>query len=358
MWLTQTLRWCTITGALLLSTVAVTYLHKQVAADPTGVETRWWDGTKKSVETYYRDGKVESRTEYGEDGKTVITYRKYDWQGNLQQEKIRLPNGNIEDSAYMFDGRKNVRLQYTLWLGDESNFILTQMYWQNGKMRMEVVKTDDGQVAKQSRQWDEEGVLLTESQILPNAANQLDQYEDGKLVQRQTLFGTGDMVTQTFRADGTMSNEEKIIRLTDTAYGTYFDARGIPVFGSEQHKDGTQVLILYKNGKPAVKHTAYKPNSPTYAEEISASTGTVTRKLEFDAKGNPSRVFIYRADGTLAREKHLTGTGNSTTVTRQLDYDATGTKVTATSDAGEPERFEPDMLDTTAAFNARRSGSK
>jgi|AGTN01.3.fsa_nt_gi MORN repeat variant. len=357
MWLTQTLRWCTITGALMLATVAVTYLHKEVAADPAGVETRWWDGTKKTQVTYYADGKVESRTEYGDDGKTVIAFRKYDWQGNLRQEKIRLKNGNVEDSMYGFDGKKNILRQYTLWLGDESNFLVTQMYWDNGQLRLEVVKTDDGLVAKHSRQWDENGVLLAESQILPNAAQQTDQYEEGKLVLRQTLYGTGDLVTQSFRADGTMSNEEKMIKLTDSSESTYFDAKGVPVFGSEQWRDGTEVLNLYKNGVLAIKHTAYKPGSPNYVEELSAD-GKVTRKLVFDNNGNPARVYLYRGDGTLAREKQLSGKGNTTTVTKQLDYDETGTKVTATSDTGEPERFERDVLDTGGAFNNLRRGSK
>lgn len=344
MWLKQTLRWCTITGALMLATVVATYLHKEVTADPPGVETRWWDGTKKVEETYWAPGKVATRTEYGDDGKTVLTYRQYDYEGRLENEKIRLKNGTVEESRYMFDGQKSFLYQYTLWLGDESNFLISRMFWSDGKMRQEVIKTDDGLVPKHVRMWGQNGQLLRESQILPNAAQQSDEYVNGKLSKRETLYGTGDVVTQAFRDNGTMSSEERQIKLSGNFENTYFDDKGVPVFGGEVWPNGTEVLNLYRNGKLAIKHTA-KPGSPRFVEELSVD-GKVARKLVFDNKNNPAVVYLYRADGTLQREKHLTGKGNDNAVTRQLDYDATGTKVIGRSDTGEPEKFDADVLDT------------
>jgi antitoxin component YwqK of YwqJK toxin-antitoxin module len=346
MWLKQTLRWCTITGALMLATVCATYLHKQVAADPQGVETRWWDGTKKFEETYHSNGKVMTRTEYGDDGKTIITYREYDWEGRIQIEKIRLKSGNVEENQYLFDGSKNVLISYTLWMGDQQKFLITRMFWSDGSMRQEVVNTDDGLIPRHSRMWDRQGRLIQENQILQNAANQHDEYKDGKLAKRQTLFGTGDLVVQMFRPDGTISKEEKVIKLSGNAEHTYFDDKGKAVFGGEVWPDGTEIFVLYKNGVLAIKHTA-TPDGQRFVEELNGD-GKVTRKLVFDANGRPSVVYLYRGDGTLGREKHLRGPGNDTKVVKQLDYDATGKKVVAESDSGDSEKFDADVLEPPA----------
>lgn len=355
MWLKQTLRWCTITGALMLATVAVTYLHKEVTADPQGVETRWWDGTKKSEETYWEPGKVATRTEYGDDGKTVVAFRQWDYEGRLEVEKIRQQKtGNLEEKRYMFDGQKSYLYQYTVWLADEQNFVLMRMFWSDGKMREEVVRTDDGLVPKHVRVWNQSGQLLQESQILSNAAQQTDSFANGKLSERVTVYGTGDVVIQQFHENGRVSSEGRRIKLSGDSENTYFDETGKPVFGAKMSADGTEVIYLYKNGKLAIKHTG-KLGGSRYAEELNAA-GIVTRKLVFDRAGNPSIVYLYRGDGSLAREKHLSGKGNDTTVKNQLDYDVTGTKVTGQSDTGEPERFDSDMLEPPTVREALNRG--
>jgi hypothetical protein len=58
-----------------------------------------------------------------------------------------------------------------------------------------------------------------------------------------------------------------------------------------------------------------------------------------DADGNVIAVYIYRADGTLARVKHV----NNGVIESQDDYDATGTKIIHKQAGGEPEPISPKL---------------
>jgi len=223
----MTLKWCVFIGALMLAAVFFTQDHQNTVHkfSSEGVHTRWWDGTREKVDFFHSNGKLAQSTTYGDDGKTVLTLKEWSYDGALTHEKTRREDGKVYEKVFSEDGK--VLLQETLWVGDESYYVTQRDYHSNGNLVMETVMTEDGRAPILRRMLDSNGVLLEESRIKSNATQEVNSYENGALIRRQTFGANGDLTVELFFA-GTeiVSQRTKMIRLDGSVTTQNFDRNG------------------------------------------------------------------------------------------------------------------------------------
>lgn len=366
------LKWCAFTGALMLAFVALTFVHKEVSQDPPGVVTRWWDGTLQSVESKYDNGKLARRTTYGDDGKTVITLEEWDWSGALTHTKIRGKNGRVEEKTFQEDGKTVA--SYKLWNGDELTFVIERRFFRSGKVATETINTEDGLTTVEQRQFEENGQLRVERIVLDNADQATSMFNNGKLTNRSIFKANGDSWDEQFDENGKLQTRSKQVRLDGSSVVETFFPDGKVSSRSEEKlgkslmerfdASGKLVLRRENDGKSRsmtnvtvfdgdkVKLRQYlKSWQLARTEEISTSTGTITRAIDIEyikpkkPFESPTpvarRVEVYRADGTLERVKLLKDDGS---VAKTIEYDSTGKTIASEKEGGEAESIDQKLL--------------
>lgn len=334
----MTLKWCAFTGALMLAFVAATYVHKGVTADPPGVETRWWDGTTASKEVRYRNGQLASRVEFGDDGKTVITLREWNMQGALTHSKLRsIKDGTVEEKLFTNDGK--ILILHKLWNGDELTFRAERNFWpNNGKIRSEVINTEDGLVPAEERQFDRNGTLNMERKILDNADQETRSFTDGKLRSAGIFKANGDLWQETYDDEGRVTMRQKSIRLTGASSTEGFH-KGKLIYTQESSNGRDSSATIFKGDKVKRK-LLYRDYNLIQVDEYSLETGLVKRTLmplQADFKIVAGEVRLFRADGTLETVKVLNKDG---TVKKTVTYDATGKEKLSETPGGASEAID------------------
>jgi hypothetical protein len=199
--------------------------------------------------------------------------------------------------------------------------------------------TEDGTVPTSRRVFNADGTLSLYVHILSNADQQADQYLNGQLVHRQIFKANADRIDEFF-FPGTeiVSRRMTTIALTGEATSEFFSKDGTLLYTSTRTSDGKVMPALYAKSKIINRQTGAN-FLLTQVEEFNPGSDTPKRKLELDDAGHVSNVYIYRADGTLARVKHL----QNGVVTSQENYDSSGTKVLSTTQ-GEEEQIDPALI--------------
>ncbi len=348
----MSLKWCALTGALMLGFVYLTYQHKAVSTDPPGVKTRWWDGTLASKETVRPDGSVENRTEYGDDGKTVVSFREWNSEGVIWHSKMRQKDGRVEEKHFADDG-KTIR-RYTLWNGDEKTFFIRREYGYNGKMNSETIMTEDGLVVQEERNFNDDGTLFLERKVLDNADQETKIFSrDGKVARRSLFKGSGDLWEERYHANGKVAERTKMIRLDGSSETEAFTEEGKLLWTRAVEKPGKKRMILTVWDGDKVKLRKFT-NLNTYTletvEEYSRETGKVTRRIWLAGDNQPTKVEKFRADGTLEKVLTIDPTKENFPVTKTVEYDETGSKVTSEKEGGEPEKFDRGILSDGFAY--------
>jgi antitoxin component YwqK of YwqJK toxin-antitoxin module len=323
----------------MLAAVFATFEYKNVAQDPPGVYTRWWDGTTQRVDVFYPNGKLKSTTTYGDDGKTVMIDVQLTDQGAIIHSKVRQEDGKVLEKNFSEDGK--VLLAKILWSGDETYFVARQEFYEDGTLQSESIMTEDGQAPVSRRMFNPDGSLAMESKILANADQEAKQYLNGKVIHRSVFKANADKIDEFYRpATGIISRRTTETALTKDVYNEVFDDEGNLVYSSLLPAAGGNVVnTVYFKGKIVLRQTASNFLLTT-VEEFSPGAANPRRKIELDGAGNPVKVYIYRPDGTLARVKTL----QDGAVKSQADYDASGTRVIHSQPGGEPETISPDLL--------------
>ena len=344
------IRWCAFTGALMLCFVLVTFWHRAVIQDLPGVKTRWWDGTTQSIEQLYENGKPQSFTQFGDDGKTVLLLREWTPAGVLVHEKLRLPEGTLEERMFSNDGK--IVVLYRLWNGDEVTFRIKRRYFDDGKLSQEEIRTDDGMTTKHRRTFTYDGSLAEEFRVLDNADQQTDNYYDGKLNSTSIWKANSDQINISYYREnglpsGLIESRQTIVAMNHSELTEQFAKDGQLIWSQFRDGDhpGVATISSFVTGKLRYEQSFTKWNLES-VKEFSPQTGLVVRELFLDPLGAVLKVALYRADGTLARLKHMAGRR----VTKQLDYDASGKAVVAEQDGGEPESIERKLLSPLSRF--------
>ncbi len=345
----MSLKWCTFTGALMLGFVYLTFHHKEVAKDPPGVTKRWWDGTIQSKETRRNDGSLENRTEYGDDGKTVVSFKEWSWEGVLFHSKIRQKDGRVEEKHFAEDG-KSLRL-YTLWNGDEKTFVIRREYSFNGKMLSELIMTEDGLQMAESRRFNDDGTLFLEQKVLDNADQETKMFSrDGKLTSRNLFKGSGDRWEERYHKNGKIAERTKMIRLDGSSETEGFSEEGKLIWTRVIEMPGKKRMILtvYDGDKVKMrKFTDLRTYSLQTVEEYSLENGKVQRRIWLAGDNQPTKVEKFRKDGTLEKVLFLDSVVETTApfiITKTVEYDETGTKITSEKEGGEAEKIDPAIL--------------
>lgn len=359
------LKWCAFTGALMLAFVAATFYHKEVTQDPPGVVTRWWDGSLQSVETKYDNGKLETRTTYGDDGKTVITYEEWNWDGKLTHSKMRRKDGRVEEKRFQEDGK--TLAYFKLWNGDGQTYLIERRFQPNGKPLSEVIMTEDGLTAVETRDFDENGNVQMERIVLDNADQETKMFSNGKVTNRSVFKANGDSWSERFDQNGNLQFRSIQVRLDgssvmetfypsgkimsrstdkgDKSLTETFDEKGSVLY----RRDNTNITVF--DGDKVKLRQYIKGWQLWKTEEISTTTGFTTRAIEvgyvqptkpyMSPTPYAKRVEIYRADGTLERVKLLKSDGS---VEKTIEYDSTGKTVTSEKEGGEDEKVDEKLL--------------
>ena len=335
----MTMRWCVLTGALMLAFVYATLTYKNVVQNPPGVYTRWYDGTLQRINRFYPDGHLKSTTVYGDDGQTVIVLAELTDDGAIIHSKVRRPDGKVEEKAYSDDGK--VILQQTIWSGDGTYYLVRRLFWDNGQLHDEDIKTEDGTVTSSRRLLYRDGTLAFEVHVLPNADQEAKSYTKGVLVERQLLKGNGDKIIESFRpTTGVLAQRVTNIALTSELKTEYFNADGTLLFLHSLTPDENRVVnILYDHGKMIVRQTGLDLLLME-VEQFKPGSDYPFRRVELDKSGQISAIYDYRANGTLEKVQHqLNGT-----VTFEEFYDDAGVKVLRETKGGEAEPVDPQLL--------------
>lgn len=334
------IRWCVFTGALMLAFVGVTFVHKEVAQDPPGVHTRWWDGTTQSVDTQFPDGKPRTHTEFSDDGKTVLLAQEWEYgSGALIHEKKRHKDGRVEEKVW-YRGGKQLET-HTLWLGDEMNYQAQIRYYPNGKMASQDIKTEDGQLSVDMKQWDDKGVIQTQVEIRSNAEQVQTFFQDGKKYRESILEGTGDRINASFWDNENYKMRTRQVKLDNSTVTEAFYRDGsLRVKIVTQRNYDSEVSVFAPGDKLKLKQS-FKNDYPVRVEEISIQTGKPTRVLTIGRNERVEKVEIFRADGTLEKVKQLAGDGK---VIRTTEYNADGKTVASEKDGGDSETINPKLL--------------
>ncbi len=358
----MTMRWCVLTGALMLACVVATFTFKNVVQDTPGVYTRWYDGTTQRVDVFYPNGKLQSTTTYGEDGKTVIILVELTDEGAIVHSRVRREDGKVLEKRYSEDGK--VMLFQTLWSGDGTYYLEQRQFFQSGTLRSETIMTENGAAPVSRKMFNPDGSLMMESHILNNADQEMKQYINGKMIHRSLFKANADQIEEFYNpVTDALTRRTTRVALTGDFTSEYFNSAGELVYSStvlgagttnpfssnaannaSQAINGTkppEVVInsVYAKGKLILRQTGVEFLLKA-VEEFTPGQTTPRRKIELDDNGHVITVSIYRTDGSLMRVKHLEGG----VVTSQDDYDATGSKIIHKEQGGEPETISPDLL--------------
>jgi antitoxin component YwqK of YwqJK toxin-antitoxin module len=254
----MTLRWCVLTGALMLAFVCATFEYKSVVQNHPGVYTRWYDGTTERVDVFYPNGNLKSTTVYGDDGKTVIILARLTDSGALVHSKVRREDGKVLEKIYSDDGK--VILVQTLWVGDESYFVAKRDFFDDGTLHEETIMTKDGDAATSRRIFNHDGTLSLDVHVLPNADQESLQYHKGKLMHRGVFKANGDEVSESLADDtGKLAQRETRIALTGDTLTEIFNADGTLFYSSATTKNSGQIVsTLYEHGKMIIRQTGVK----------------------------------------------------------------------------------------------------
>mgnify|MGYP003384314554 CR=1 FL=1 len=327
------IKWCLVTGALMLCAVVFTHMQSESSQVPPGVTTRWWDGSVQSVNSSFPNGKPQLRIEYAEDGKTELLRREWNSNGMLMIEKVRLPDGKVEEKEWYNDGK--VLAHQIIWVTEGKSFQSKLNFHTNGNKSGEEIRTEDGQSALSRKFFDESGTITSSYEVLPNADQREVEYSEGKMVQESILRGTGDVVYSIFRDNENLVNRSTRFKLDKRLIEEFFGNSGRPLYTKEVFPEtGESIVSVFKEGRLLFKQHFKSGN----LSEVTEYTGgkTIARVIKL-ARDGSAEIRALRFDGTLQTVKEY---NPKREVTRTLNYATNGTTLESEHAGGTPDIFD------------------
>lgn len=331
-------KWCACTGlVMIVAAVLIVWTAKDPDQDQPGVKRRWWDGTIESVEDREYDGTLRSRTLYGDDGQTVVRFEHYNFSGELEELRVRRPDGKVEKKQFM----AKTLILHELYLPDMSVAIEGKEWYSADQLRSEFQMSEDGKLTKLQRLWYPSGQMQQES-ILNDSGEHIHKtwFPDGKLSENLSRTLQGTFSGEWYYPNGKLLRKRNDSREKGVTI-ELFAEDGQTKARHEEPADGNQITItIFENGKPAFRqiYLPFDENRPdqralSRVEEL-FEDGKVKREITI--KFGIDRVKVFREDGSLLRDQ-IFEDGKVKTTT---EYDAEGK-------AGENQAAEPETVDST-----------
>lgn len=318
-------RWCIFTAVLLAAVGGLSLYTIHQAQPEPGVTRRWWDNTLEKVERFRYDGSLDRRTYYGEDGQSVLRDEQYNYDGSLRTLSVRLPDGNMETTAYGGADKKQL-VVYELRTPDGITLI-SKTWYADGKPRAETKYSPDGRIALEQRSWFADGSLEHEQRVTPTGGINIVKYwrkdvlkfkqtsqigggadlvwyfDDGKSIMRTEAIKDKSAVIETFKKDGKIKVREEQDLTAGTIKFSVFNDEGKVRFVQSWVPEGTRGARL------------------SSIDELDAD-GKLVRKLFVNKYLQVVKVNRYRPDGSISSTRHLR---EDSTVSREEFFDEKGT---------------------------------
>lgn len=330
-------RWCIFTAVLLAAVGGFSALTIYQAKPEPGVTRRWWDDTLERVEQRGYDGRLHRRTFYGEDGQSVLRDEDYNYDGSLRTLSVRLPDGNIEVTAYGGTDNKQI-LSYELHT-PQGTTLVSKSWFADGKPRAETKYSPDGRVALEQRSWFADGSLEREQIVTPTGGiNAVTYWRKDVLKFRQTAQIAGGAEAVWYYDDG-KSVMRTEVQKNQTALIEVFKRDGKIKVREEQNLAAGTIKFSVFNDEGKVRFVQHwNPDGARYARISSVDElneeGKVVRTLFVNKQRQVEKVTRYRPDGSISSTRHLRG---DSTVSREEFFDEKGA-------AGEIKDYKDDEL--------------
>ena len=339
------LKWCALTGALIIISGFAITLFAPATGDPPGVTTRWWNGTVETIEEIRYDGS-RTVTTFGDDGQTVVKYERFDYDGKLRQIAQRLPEGTVETKWFRSGGELE---RYTLRSPDERDLLEAREYHPDGTLQREEIYTKDGRMLLKRRTYDKNGKLKESEDMRPNGDRVSESYySNGNLKSRSnySLGGKYDKVMH--YSDGTLYYRETVTD-KESHLDTY-DREGRSLVHRTSNPDGTIHFEVSDEGKLVYRQT-WKPYDGLShflhkVEEYDSEGKFVERSVSVDIYGRPEEIERYRGDGTLKSRQRIRYERSSRTPisVEEVEFDESGKTELNTVEDSKPGKVSSKRL--------------